>query len=318
MPAPRLLPESVDSTTNGATANYRAVMETLAAALNLYDDETASHARRVTELALRITRKHDPALAVDLSLPYAFLLHDIGKMGIPDSILRKAGPLSRREQLVVRRHTLLGERLLALTPSPPPLVHDVVAYHHERWDGTGYPYGLRGEEIPLAARIFAVADAYDALTNDRPYRAAVTVSEAIAELRACAGTQFDPAVVETFVGCERGIPASPPAEPTAASEACAELRSSFLTNEALVLLCIAEDRDARVRTIAKRIGLTERGTHAILGDLVRRGFVLRTRVGRRNRYRLVHSAPLGSGFASRVVVGDLVATVLPAAAGAVR
>jgi HD domain/Sugar-specific transcriptional regulator TrmB len=307
--------DDIDAETGGGSANYRAVMETLSAALNVFDDQTASHARRVTDLALRITRRHDAALAEDPALPYAFLLHDIGKIGIPESILRKAGPLSRREQLIVRRHTLVGERLLALTPSLPPLVHHVVAYHHERWDGTGYPYGLRGVEIPLAARIFAVADAYDALTNDRPYRSAVPVGEAIAELRACSATQFDPDVVETFVGHRAGTAAPLALVAVSESEPRNHLASGFLTNEALVLVCIAENRDARVRTIAARIGITERSTHSILGDLVRRGFVERTRVGRRNRYRLVHSALFGSGFGTTVTVGDLIAALLPEAAG---
>jgi hypothetical protein len=300
----------VCSEPEGEPANYRAVMETLAAVLDLYDDTTASHARRVTELALHITRKHEETLAEDPALPYAFLLHDIGKIGVPDSILRKPGPLSRREQLTVRRHTLLGERLLALAPTLPRLVHDVVAYHHERWDGRGYPYGLRGEEIPLAARIFAVADAYDALTNDRPYRAAVTVNEAVAELRACSGAQFDPGVVGTFLG-ERGAPRPEVGIAVQPSRHHDRLASGFLSNEALVLLCIAEDRDARVRAIAARVGITERATQAILSDLVHRGFVERTRVGRRNRYQLNRSAPLGTGFGSNLTVGDLLAALLP-------
>src|SRR6266545_2090560 len=171
--------------------NYRVVMELLVAALNLRDDETGSHARRVTELGLWIARRVEPALADDPALPYAFLLHDIGKIGVPDTILRKNGALSAREQGIVRRHTVLGERLLNLIPSLPTLVQDVVAYHHERWDGTGYPHGLQGEEIPLAARIFAVADAYDAITNDRPYCAALPAAAATGELRSCAGSHFD-------------------------------------------------------------------------------------------------------------------------------
>src|SRR5579859_104104 len=297
------------SPANGGAVNYRAVMETLVAALDTHDDDTACHARRVTEFALRITRRVDPALARDPALPYAFLLHDIGKIGIPDSILRKAGPLSCREQRIIRRHTILGERLLALTPSLPTLVHDVVAYHHEHWDGGGYPYGLRGEEIPLVARIFAVADAYDALTNDRPYRTAVPVSAAIAELRACAGMQFDPDVIGAFPGAEsRPRAAHVAGEPKAGigTQPAERLGSSFLTNHALVLTCIAEERDVPVRAIAARVGITERATQAILSDLVNRGYVQRTRVGRRNRYRLVHTALLGHGFRVTVTLGDLV------------
>jgi len=300
---------------SAAAVNYRAIMDTLVAALDLRDGDTASHARRVTQLALRIARKVDPALAAEPALPYAFALHDIGKIGIPDSILRKAGPLSRREQRILRRHTLLGERLLDLTPCLPALVRDVVAYHHEHWDGCGYPYGLRGEEIPLPARIFAVADAYDALTNDRPYRSAVPVSDAIEELRTCAGSQFDPDVVAAFVGLDARSAgsslsaAAPRPSPAALRE---PMQSSFLTNHALVLTCIAENSSVRVRTIASRIGITERSTHAILSDLVGRGLVERHRVGRRNHYRIVQSALLGEGFATVVTVGDLLNALLPA------
>ncbi len=320
MPLPNSKPFSEEMKTlfippdAAGSANYRAIMETLVAALNLRDDETASHARRVTELALRIARKVDPVLAAEPALQYAFALHDIGKIGVPDSILRKAGPLSPREQKILRRHTLLGERLLELTPSLPTLVHDVVAYHHERWDGLGYPYGLQGEDIPLPARIFAVADAYDALTNDRPYRSAVPVADAIAELRACAGSQFDPNVVAAFVGGDAASATTalvPPPGPRPHPAHLEPLRSSFLTNHALVLICIAESEDVRLRTIAARIGITERSIHAILADLVRRGLVERRRVGRRNRYRIVQSALLGEGFATTVTVGDLVDALLP-------
>ena len=194
------------------------------------------------------------------------------------------------------------------------LVRDVVAYHHERWDGSGYPYGLRGEEIPLPARIFAVADAYDALTNDRPYRATVRASAAIAEIRACAGTQFNPQVVAAFVGAgasstERHLLAMLATPPRARRRE--RLQSCFLTNHALALTCIAEGQDVRVRAIAARIGITERSTQAILADLVRQGFVERSRLGRRNCYRIVQGAPLGSGFKSGVTVADLVDALFP-------
>jgi hypothetical protein len=294
--------------------NYRVVMELLVAALNLRDDDTDSHARRVTYLGLWITRRVDPALADDPALAYAFLLHDIGKIGVPDTILRKTGALSSRERRIVRRHTILGERLLNLIPSLPTLVHDVVAYHHERWDGTGYPHGLQGNEIPLAARIFAVADAYDAITNDRPYRTELPASAATEELRACAGTHFDPDVVEMCFGTRVQPPtirladeSRPPAGPGAGEQ----LRSTFLTNHALVLTCIAQDRDAGVRTIAERVGITERATHSILRDLVSDGYLERTRLGRRNRYRVTQSAPLGYGFTSPITLGDFVDALLP-------
>jgi PAS domain S-box-containing protein len=178
--------------------SYDLTVEALAAALELRDDETGQHTRRVTEFALALTRKIDPALAAEPELRYGFLLHDIGKIGIPDSILLKSGRLTNREMRRLQMHTALGEDLLSCIPFLSDLVHDVVAYHHERWDGTGYPWGLGGEDIPLAARIFAVADAFDAITNDRPYRKARSVCVAIAEIRRAAGSQFDPTVVEAF------------------------------------------------------------------------------------------------------------------------
>jgi PAS domain S-box-containing protein len=190
---------------------YDLTVEALAAALELRDDETGQHARRVTDFALALTRAIDPELAAESELRYGFLLHDIGKIGVPDAILLKSRPLTEREALVLQMHTTLGEHLLAFVPFVSDLAHDVVAFHHERWDGCGYPWGLRGEAIPLAARIFAVADAFDAITNDRPYRKAWPVAAAVAEIERGAGSQFDPAVVSAFVplACQFGINVTP-------------------------------------------------------------------------------------------------------------
>jgi HD-GYP domain-containing protein (c-di-GMP phosphodiesterase class II) len=124
-------------------------------------------------------------------------LHDVGKAAIPDAILAKPGPLDDEEWAFMRRHTIIGERIVAAAPSlarTAPLIRA----SHERVDGGGYPDGLRGSGIPLGARIIAVCDSYDAMTSDRPYRAGMPAAEALAELRRCAGTQFDPAVVDAF------------------------------------------------------------------------------------------------------------------------
>ena len=126
------------------------------------------------------------------------LLHDIGKIGIPDAILLKPGPLTPAEWKIMRRHPEIGRQLVEKIPFLSGAV-PIVYHHHERWDGTGYPLGLRGEAIPLGARIFAVADAFDAMTFDRPYSRAISFEAARAEIERCAGTHFDPAVVATFV-----------------------------------------------------------------------------------------------------------------------
>jgi HD-GYP domain-containing protein (c-di-GMP phosphodiesterase class II) len=164
-----------------------------------------------TDFALALTRAIDPELATEPDLRYGFLLHDIGKIGVLDAILLERGSLSDREKRILHMHTTLGEHLLAFDPFVSDLAHDVVAYHHERWDGSGYPWGLRRQAIPLAARIFAVADAFDAITNDRPYCNARPVAAALAEIERGAGSEFDPAVVSAFVppACQFGSDVSP-------------------------------------------------------------------------------------------------------------
>ena len=178
---------------------YELTVTALAAALELRDDETGSHARRVTELALELAQVVDPELAAQRELRYGFLLHDIGKIGVSDTILLKPGRLTEQEMKQLHLHPTLGEHLVAGIPPLSGIAREVIAYHHERWDGSGYPWGYAGEMIPLPARIFAVADAFDAITSERPYQAALPIDTAIREIRAQAGTQFDPAIVDAFI-----------------------------------------------------------------------------------------------------------------------
>jgi diguanylate cyclase (GGDEF)-like protein len=176
-------------------ARYRAA-ESLAKAVDARDAYTGSHSARVGEIAARIARRlgaDEPAIELTR---LAGSLHDLGKLAIPEEILRKAGAVSDAERLVLERHPQIGYRMLESLGVEP--VAEWVLHHHERWDGTGYPDGLGGEHIPLGARIVHVADAYDAMTSERGYREPLLPRDALAELERCAGTQFDPAVVEAF------------------------------------------------------------------------------------------------------------------------
>ncbi len=186
-------------------SSYVTTVRVLAEALELRDDQTGGHAERVTNLALRLTEQVDPELAAEPQLNYGFLLHDLGKIGIRDSVLLKPGPLTPEEMDEMRFHVVLGERIVAGIPYLDGLACQVVSFHHERWDGKGYPRGLAGKEIPLVARIFAVVDSFDAMTNDRPYRRALSVEHAIREIEAQAGSQFDPAIVAAFVEIVPGL-----------------------------------------------------------------------------------------------------------------
>ncbi len=185
-------------------ARFRAAAS-LARAVDARDAYTGSHSERVADLAARIATQ----LGVDREqvelTRLAGSLHDLGKLAIPEEILRKPGPLSETERLVLERHPQIGFRMLESLGVDP--VADWVLHHHERWDGSGYPDGVAGETIPLGARIIFVADAYDAMTSDRVYRDRLTDDEAIAELDRCAGSQFDPEIVRALAS-ELGLGAA--------------------------------------------------------------------------------------------------------------
>ncbi len=177
---------------------YDATIEGWSAALDLRDKETEGHTLRVTEMTLRLARAMGIPEAELVHIRRGALLHDIGKMGIPDAILHKAEPLTEEEQEIMRRHPVYAYDLLSTIAYLRPAL-DIPYCHHERWDGTGYPQGLKGEEIPLAARIFSVVDVYDALTSDRPYRPAYSREQALEYIRSQSGKYFDPRVVELFL-----------------------------------------------------------------------------------------------------------------------
>ncbi len=184
------------------TLAYDTTLEGWSRALDLRDKETEGHTQRVTELTMRLARAMGMSEARLVHVRRGALLHDIGKMGIPDSILLKPGPLTADEWEIMRRHPVYAyEMLWPIAYLRPAL--DIPYCHHEKWDGTGYPRGLKGEHIPLAARIFAVADVWDALSSDRPYRSAMPRDAVRAYISEQAHRHFDPTVVETFWGVER-------------------------------------------------------------------------------------------------------------------
>ena len=181
----------------------RAVLNSLLAALKTRDAETYDHSRRTVRISLLLGRECGLDYSELRSLEFGALLHDIGKIGVPDNVLRKPGKLNDFEWAMMRRHPLLGQEIL-LGLRFLDEARTIVAQHHEKWDGSGYPLGLRGEEITLSARVLFVADAFDAMTSDRVYRPAKSYEEAVAELDSCAGTHFDPRVVAAFHRFPRG------------------------------------------------------------------------------------------------------------------
>jgi putative two-component system response regulator len=181
---------------------YRETVMALASALESKDTGTRAHSQRVQRYAIELAREVDPELLDDPSTEYGFLLHDVGKIGIPDRLLQKPKPLTASEERLMRTHTMLGEQVLSGVAYLHGEALQVVRSHHERWDGGGYPDGKAGSEIPLSARVFAVADALDAMTSDRPYRRARPWGQAGRELVQESGRQFDPDVVRAFVASE--------------------------------------------------------------------------------------------------------------------
>lgn len=177
---------------------YDRTIEGWAQALDLRDEETEGHSRRVTAMTVELARESGVTGDALRYVRWGALLHDIGKMGMPDSILLKPGALSDEEWETMQQHPTLAYNLLSGIEFLRPAL-DIPYCHHEKWDGTGYPRGLKGKEIPLAARIFAVVDVYDALTSDRPYRDAWPAEKALQHIRDQAGKHFDPDVVELFL-----------------------------------------------------------------------------------------------------------------------
>jgi HD-GYP domain-containing protein (c-di-GMP phosphodiesterase class II) len=195
----------MESTQSGVDVHREEVVEALARALELHDyrrgvfAETESHTVRVTRLALQLAERVAPELAADPRLAYGFRLHDIGMIGVASDILSKPGGLTQDELAEVREHPLIGERIVAPVSFLNGVARQVIAAHHERWDGSGYPKRLEGERIPLAARIFAIADVYDAMTSEQPWRGALGPVVALAALERNSGILFDPDLVPVFV-----------------------------------------------------------------------------------------------------------------------
>jgi HD-GYP domain-containing protein (c-di-GMP phosphodiesterase class II) len=184
------------------TIASEAIIDSFVHALDLREREAEGHTARVAELTVRLAKTFNLMEAQLNDIKRGALLHDIGKMGIPDYVLQKPSALDDEEWALVRKHPQIAYDLL----SPVAYLHgalDIPYYHHEKWNGTGYPQGLSGEQIPLGARIFAIVDVWDALTSDRPYRNAWTKPEALEHIHSQSGVHFDPLVVERFLELQK-------------------------------------------------------------------------------------------------------------------
>jgi putative nucleotidyltransferase with HDIG domain len=184
---------------------YEATLEGWSAALDLRDRETEGHTQRVTKMTMELAEVMGIGATELVHIRRGALLHDIGKMGVPDNILLKPDKLNEEEWQHMRMHAVYAKNLLSNISYLQDAL-DIPYCHHERWNGSGYPRGLKGEEIPLAARIFAIADVYDALTSDRPYRKGWPREQALDYIREQAGSFFDPKVVDVFLTMAEKFP----------------------------------------------------------------------------------------------------------------
>ena len=178
--------------------SYEATLDAMVSAIESRDCETKHHCRRVQAYAVLLGQRLGLTPEELMDISYGALLHDVGKIGVPDSILLKPGKLTDEEWLIMRKHTLIGHKMISRIKFLKGAA-DIVLYHHERWDGAGYPYGMVGEDVPVGARIFSVVDTFDAITSKRVYKEAVPIQGAREEIARCAGAQFDPDVVAAFL-----------------------------------------------------------------------------------------------------------------------
>jgi len=174
------------------------MLEALTQAIEARDPYTRGHAARVTALAYAVAHRLGWGEAELVALRIGGALHDVGKLSVPLDILRKAGPLTRSERIEIEDHPVAGAQLVEQIEAARPAL-PYVLHHHERWDGLGYPHRLGGDTIPVEGRLIALADAFDAMTSDRPYRRAIVPGAALEEIARCAGSQFDPALAEVFL-----------------------------------------------------------------------------------------------------------------------
>ena len=190
--------QEAEAALNETRSAYLTLVRTLAMVADMKDDFTRDHLDRTYQFALSLTARVAPDLVHEAGIQYGYLLHDIGKVGVSDQILKKPGPLDDHEWEQMRMHPVIGYQLVKDIKFLGDAVH-VVRSHHERWDGRGYPDRLAGEDIYLPARIFSIIDTFDAMTQDRPYRAAMPVHAALEEIEAMGGSQFDPYLATEFV-----------------------------------------------------------------------------------------------------------------------